>query len=425
MRRKLAVSALLVICLLMGGCTHTPSREKQINAIVRPYTFSLAGWEIHIIAGELRSDDDHDSATHDKTGYRASVDDYFTTVDSLTEKRARLYAVRTGKQEGETASLQAQIDELESKRSTLAGTVENTLAAQITDILFDDGIFRPSNDKSGVKSNFPPVFFRLEVLPKLLVLSPRDHIESIKEITLQPNMNAAEMESVEEAIDGLGLSAIVTDIGGLGGTYPTMVYPYSSLRFTVSAAAEEWLHQYLAFRPLGFYYMLDRVGISRNYDIATMNETIAAIVSQEIADQVLQKYYPDIPVNNSTETTTTDGFDFNREMREIRLAVDAYLVRGDISGAESFMVQKRDYLESQGYYIRKLNQAYFAFNGTYAASPTSVNPVGDQLRQLRQDSLSLKAFLDKVSTFTSLKQLEESLDSLPVDSSSDRKYISR
>jgi hypothetical protein len=410
MRRKLAVSALLFISLLAGGCVHTPSREHQINTIVCPYVFSLTGWEIRTICEELRSDADHAGPTPDKTGFRTFVDEYFAAVASLADRRSRLSAVRAGKQAGEPVLLQAQIDDLEFKRSTLAGTVESTLAAQITDVLIDEGIFNPANGQSSTKVNFPPVFFRLEVLPNLLVLSSRDRIESIKEITLQPEMTAAEMETIEDAISGLGLSAIVTDIGGLGGTYPTMVYPYSSLRFTISAAAEEWLHQYLAFRPLGFLYMLDTAGIARNYDIATMNETVAAIVSQEIADSVLKIYYPDIDVNNTTESTTTSGFDFNQEMREIRLSVDEYLAKGDIRGAESFMTQKRDYLESKGYYIRKLNQAYFAFNGTYAASPTSVSPIGAQLRQLRQENPSLKSFLDKVGSFTSLKQLEDSLD---------------
>jgi hypothetical protein len=410
MRRKLAVSSLLVICLLMSGCAYTPSRDKQINTIAKPYVFSLAGWEIHTLADELRSDAVHAGTTNDKTSYRASVDKYFNTVTSLAFWRSRLNSVRAGKLAGEPAAIMKEIEKLESLISDLAGTVETTLAAQITDVLIDDGIFYATDGQSGKKANFPPVFFRLEVLPKLLVLSPRDHIESIKEFTLQPEMTVAEMETVENAISVLGLSALITDIGGFGGTYPTMVYPFSNLRFTISAAAEEWLHQYLALRPLGFLYMLDTAGIARDYDIATINETVATIVSEEIAGSVLHKYYPDVTGNNTTETNATGDFDFNQEMREIRLAVDEYLARGDFSVAESFMNRKRDYLESKGYYIRKLNQAYFAFNGTYAASPTSVNPAGAQLRQLRQESSSLKTFLDKVSSFTCLEQLEDSLD---------------
>jgi len=37
----------------------------------------------------------------------------------------------------------------------------------------------------------------------------------------------------------------------------------ADLRFTIDAAAEEWLHQYLAFKPLGFNYVLNLLGINR------------------------------------------------------------------------------------------------------------------------------------------------------------------
>lgn len=73
------------------------------------------------------------------------------------------------------------------------------------------------------------------------------------------------------------------------------------------------------------------------------------------------------------------------------------------------MEQKRQYLASKGYYIRKLNQAYFAFHGAYADSPTSISPIGLELKELREQSSSLKEFLDKVAVMTSRQDLIESL----------------
>lgn len=101
--------------------------------------------------------------------------------------------------------------------------------------------------------------------------------------------------------------------------------------------------------------------------------------------------------------------EFNREMREIRRVVDEYLARGEIEQAEKFMEQKRQYLASMGYHIRKLNQAYFAFHGTYADSPTSISPIGVELSQLRKQSASLKDFLDAVAAMTSRQELKESI----------------
>jgi len=59
-------------------------------------------------------------------------------------------------------------------------------------------------------------------------------------------------------------------------------------------------------------------------------------------------------------------------MRSIRLAVDDYLRGAKSKPAEQYMEQQRQALAAQGYYIRKLNQAYFAFYGTMViAGPRS------------------------------------------------------
>jgi hypothetical protein len=97
-------------------------------------------------------------------------------------------------------------------------------------------------------------------------------------------------------------------------------------------------------------------------------------------------------------------------MREIRRAVDNYLAQRQIDQAEQFMEQKRQYLATQGYYIRKLNQAYFAFYGTYADKPTSISPIGVELRTLRDRSTSLKDFLDRVSGMSSRQDLQNILN---------------
>jgi hypothetical protein len=96
-------------------------------------------------------------------------------------------------------------------------------------------------------------------------------------------------------------------------------------------------------------------------------------------------------------------------MREIRIAVDNYLAQGEIDQAEAFMEQKQQYLAENGYYIRKLNQAYFAFHGTYADSPTSSSPIGKEISQLREQSASLKDFLDSAAGITSQDELIKKL----------------
>jgi hypothetical protein len=74
------------------------------------------------------------------------------------------------------------------------------------------------------------------------------------------------------------------------------------------------------------------------------------------------------------------------------------------------MEEKRLYILSQGYYIRRLNQAYFAFYGTYASSPSSVNPIGEMLRDLRENSLSVNGFIKITSGIKNLDDLNKLSD---------------
>ena len=73
------------------------------------------------------------------------------------------------------------------------------------------------------------------------------------------------------------------------------------------------------------------------------------------------------------------------------------------------MEQKRQYLASMGYYISKLNQAYFAYYGTYADRPTTISPIGLELKKLRSQSASLKDLLNKVAMMTSRQDLRDSI----------------
>jgi hypothetical protein len=97
-------------------------------------------------------------------------------------------------------------------------------------------------------------------------------------------------------------------------------------------------------------------------------------------------------------------------MRETRVTVDELLEQGKIEEAEAYMEERRLFFREHGYIIRKLNQAYFAFHGAYADQPGGAageDPVGAAVRQLRENSPSLAAFLNRISWMTSFEQLKE------------------
>jgi len=374
---------------------------------VKPYRFSMVNWEFKTIPYEAKQ---WLFGRHEKIDDQTdTVAEYFSLVERIKSLESEIAAINADNGQGDLASLEAELNRLQEQRVALAGKVERIIARQIKEALAQQGIFNPMNKYIRLKVGFPPLDFKLEKPPHLLVISPRDRIESMREITLKQDLSLEEMESIEARVDKLGVSSLVVELGGLGATYPTFVADNASLRFTINTATEEWLHQYLAFKPLGFLYLLDLTGVSRNYEIAIINETLVSMASKEIGAMVSEKYYPNYENSAQQKQAAESEFDFNREMREIRRAVDIYLARGEITQAEEFMEQKRQYLASMGYQIRKLNQAYFAFHGTYADRPTSVSPIGVELKKLREQSASLKDFLNTVAAMTSRQDLSDSI----------------
>ncbi len=402
------IIATSMLSLVLLGVSCAPGRDfnARLSSIVKPYNFSIAKWEFNTIFNEAKQ---VISGRDKKIENEVNATEYFSSIEQIKALKSEIEAINTGSRQGDLASLEAELNRLQQQKIALADTVEKVIERQIKDTLAQQGIFNPIDKYIKLKVSFPPINFKLDKPPHLLVISPRDRIESMREIPLKQGINLEEMESIEAEADKLGVSSLVVELGGFGGTYPTFVTNEASLQFTIDTAAEEWLHQYLTFKPLGFLYLLDIIGVSRNYEIATMNETLASMVSKEIGSILNEKYYPQ-PENNGSQTReTASGFDFNREMRNIRRAVDKYLAQGEIEQAEEFMEQKRQYLATKGYHIRKLNQAYFAFYGTYADRPTSISPIGPELKKLRGQSASLKDFLETVAGMTSRQNLIESL----------------
>lgn len=404
--RRVALLGVVLANIFSLSCTPDRDFDNRLRAITRPFHFSTAGWELNVVLDSIRET----FAGGDKeTGDDVSkVIEFSSSVERIRTLKSEIEIIKSGNRQGDLTSLEAELNDLQQQSAVLESAVEMTLERQIREALSQEGIFNPIDKYVKLKVGFPPLNFKLEKPPHLLVISPRDRIESIRGITLRQVMSREEMEDIEARADELNVSSLVVGLGGFAGTYPSFVTNEADLRFIIDAAAEEWLHQYLVFKPLGFQYMLHLMGISPDYEIATMNETVAGIVSKEIGSIVYEKYY-DRDENTAQPEKTGTGFDFNREMRDIRRAVDDYLARGEIDDAEEFMEQKRQFLADNGYYIRKLNQAYFAFHGVYADRPTSISPIGKELKALRSQSESLKHFLEAAAVMTNRQDLVDSL----------------
>jgi hypothetical protein len=340
------------------GCQSRQTFDQEVRDIVAPYRFSFLEWEVRHILGIEQPQ---------PTAARSSGQDW----DAL----------------------------------------EDALNAQIRQVLHEMGVCNPLDPYINLNVLFPPIWFNLTESPHLLIISPRDRIESIREVMLIQDLDPAVRDEIEQRVEVLGLSALVEPLGGFAGLYPSLVVQDASFPFIVETIVHEWFHQYLAFTPLGFRYILDVTGLAPDYEIATMNETVVSMVSKEVTQRVLERYYPAYaPKGDDQEAREPSPF--SQHMRHTRLIVDALLADGQIEEAELFMEERRQELVSQGYQIRKLNQAYFAFYGTYADEPDSVSPIGRDLRKLRAECDSVTEFLHRAMRMPSREHLREAVEGI-------------
>ena len=402
--RKTIMVGLILVGLLMPACTFvaTAHLDQELRSIVKPYTFNLWKHELEAAfrglkeiirpGGEVKADD------------TAMVREYFMLVEQIKAIKSMIAASDGDDEEAEM--LAEALTRLEERRTEIEDKTRRILAEQIEQVLVDKGIRNPLDKYLGIELVFPPLIFELEGPPNLLVISPRDRIELDKRILMSPDLELGEKEAIESQVDDLDVSSLIVGLGGFAGVWPTMVAEDNELRHTINLVVEEWFHQYLAFRPLGFLYLLDSIGVRGNVDMVTMNETLAGMVSEEITSEVLSTFYEGEAMEDQFDQA---GFDFDEEMRQTRRAVDEFLSLGEIEEAEKFMEERRQQFVGEGYYIRKLNQAYFAFHNIYAYKPASVSPIDEDLRELRAQSDSLEEFLDEVTSMTSYDDLRRAV----------------
>lgn len=269
------------------------------------------------------------------------------------------------------------------------------------------------NNLGFIRQPVPPVQYHTTSMPYALVVSPRDVIRQDADISLLPDLTLDQIVALEDRVERrLNQSALVVPVGGVG-VYPTMVMETNSLTWLSEVVAHEWIHNFLTLRPLGVMY-------DQSAELRTINETTASIAGKELGNLVIEFFYPALlpPPTQNIEDDASDvqlaqeppAFDFRAEMHETRITADALLAEGRIEDAEAYMEQRRHLFVENGYNIRRLNQAYFAFHGAYADQPGGAageDPVGEAVRSLRVQSSGLEAFLKRISWVTSFERLQQ------------------
>ncbi len=300
----------------------------------------------------------------------------------------------------------ALVDALVRERAAYEGTVEFTIRERVTKAIEAAGLAEPLPLFSDVRIVWPPVAFELTSPPQLLVVSPRARIERVRNVLLKDGLTLGEIEAIEARTDTAERVSIVVPLGGVAA-YPAIVRDDRSYASMVETAAHEWVHHYLAFYPLGLSWL-------RGTEGEILNETTANIAGAKLAQVAAQLFPTQLPpgADGSAPTRPTPTIDFRAEMRALRLEVDRLLAEGRIAEAEAAMEAKRRYFAEHGIYIRKINQAYFAFYGAYADQPAASSPIGPKIERVAELSGDVGTFLRLMRGVQSERDLDALLAKL-------------
>lgn len=397
---------LSLLFLVTGSGAPLRGTTQQVRQFTRPLEFGFVNWTLDALWVKFQQLALDNTDYMNSAGRTETVRQFMALLDQIQSTETKITDIYGDPsiKDPQTAAAgdQATLNQLKAKRDALQPTVETILEQQVSEVLDRQGL-------GPLGTPFPPVAFHFSKLPWALIISPRNVIREEASIELLPDVTVAQQVKLENEVEkALNVSALVVPVGGLG-TYPTMVQETGSMSWTAEVVSHEWTHNYLTLRPLGLNY-------DASAALRTMNETTASLIGKTMSKLVLKRYYPDLvppaPAPAPTPPPSPSqppAFDFNQQMRITRVHVDQLLAAGKIDEAESYMDARRLVFWDHGYHIRKLNQAYFAFYGSYADVPGGAagnDPVGAAVRELWNRAASPAAFLRQMSWLSNYEQLK-------------------
>ena len=392
----LAAFAVVGAALVFDAAGPSDAAEAAANG----NSFNLITWELkhfpqkwlYKIGGILRDEQGSDDE---------ALRGYFALADEID----RLAVGAPGSDE---------LARAEAERGGLEARVEDIIEGRVTSVLEEQDLALEPPLFTDLGLIFPPVDFEIDPPPRVLAVSPRDRIDLDESYLLTPGLSSNTALAIEAGVetDDPDVSALVVTTGGVA-TYPSVIREGRSYERIVDTVFHEWLHQYLIFFPLGRSYF-------KGGEVRTLNESVANIAGSELARLYFEKYGalepetpPPTPGPSPTQAPTPgpaeEPFDFSAEMRALRVEVDEMLADGRIKEAEALMERRRDEFEAKGRYIRRLNQAYFAFYGFYADTPASIDPIGPKLAALLERAGSPGEFVRQASGITTQGELDRLL----------------
>jgi hypothetical protein len=273
-----------MIVMLLGGSIVSPGDQfERARAFTRAIEFDYVSWTIDALGiklGQVALGTASYVPESDRSSIVLEALSLTSQINSLEGKLNDIYAdPNITDPEAESVEVNQQLADLKETRDQLQPLAESILQEQVSEIAAQAGL------TIGGQA-IPPVLYHTTPPPDALIISPRNVIEQIQDISISPGITVDQMDELETKVDeALNVSSLVVGIGGIG-LYPTMVMETTDINGLAEVVAHEWIHNYLTLHPLGLSYM-------NSPELRTMNETVASIAGKELGRAVVQKYYPE------------------------------------------------------------------------------------------------------------------------------------
>ena len=226
--RVLDLTIYLLLSILLLTASNPISNEPagRARAFTRPIEFDYFNWSLEAALLKLQS-----SATGlpyylDQASRKQVVMQYLFLIERIMQAENQLNLVYSNPsiidKDSASAHLRAELEDLHSRQDKLTPLAESILQEQVSEVLADLGLTAGGQP-------IPPLLYHSSAVPMGLIISPRDHIEQLANISVKPDLSIDQQATLEDQVaTKLDVSTLVVGIGGVG-VYPTMVMRTTSL----------------------------------------------------------------------------------------------------------------------------------------------------------------------------------------------------
>src|SRR5688572_17374366 len=203
---------LAIIFAAGGDSPKLTGDPDRVRFFTRDIEFDYPNWVWNAMWTKLEQGTVGLPYLFDRGTNKQIVFEYLRTTQQLIQSDVsieRIFADPTIKDKDSTSAfLRAQRDELIARQTSLAPLAEATLQSQISEAVAE-------LDLTTGGQPLPPVLYHISSTPLALIVSPRDHIHQIANVSVLPTLTLDDQISLEDEVaQSLNVSTLIVPIGG-------------------------------------------------------------------------------------------------------------------------------------------------------------------------------------------------------------------